>query len=171
MQILGVGGDPDAQHPSLGLDLIAEYRRFLRTSYRFLDQNLRRQFEDHLSRADVVVRGPYVTLAREFARGRNLAALVESAEAESNRTCSPHNWPFGDRPTSHGPTGGVAVYCDGFAFHGTAETLALDASKRNLLQSRGWVVVTYWGRTILKDAEACAAQVAQIYRQRVGTDL
>jgi hypothetical protein len=63
----------------------------------------------------------------------------------------------------------LAVYCDGFAFHGTPETLALDAAKRNLLQSRGWVVLTYWGRTILKDPESCARQVAQIYRQRTGS--
>jgi hypothetical protein len=40
--------------------LIEEYRRFLRTSYRFLDPHLRDQFEAHLAQADVVVRGPYV---------------------------------------------------------------------------------------------------------------
>jgi hypothetical protein len=62
----------------------------------------------------------------------------------------------------------LAVYCDGFAVHGNPETLSLDATKRNLLQSRGWVVLTYWGRTILKEPEACARQVAQVYRQRVG---
>jgi hypothetical protein len=52
--------------------LIEEYRRFLRTSYRFLDPHLRRQFEAHLAEADVVVRGPYVTLARDFERARTL---------------------------------------------------------------------------------------------------
>jgi type IV secretion system protein VirD4 len=60
----------------------------------------------------------------------------------------------------------LAVYCDGFATHGKVETLELDAGKRNLLQARGWVVLTYWGRTILKDADGCAAQIAQIYRGR-----
>jgi very-short-patch-repair endonuclease len=44
--------------------------------------------------------------------------------------------------------------------------LELDAGKRNLLQARGWVVLTYWGRTILRDADGCAAQVAQVYRGR-----
>jgi len=39
--------------------LITEYRRFLRTSYRFLDPHLRDQFEAHLAQADVVVRGQY----------------------------------------------------------------------------------------------------------------
>jgi len=60
----------------------------------------------------------------------------------------------------------LAVYCDGFAFHGNADTLELDARKRNFLQSHGWVVLTYWGRTILKDAAACARQVVQAYQQR-----
>lgn len=60
----------------------------------------------------------------------------------------------------------VAVYCDGFAFHGDRDTLELDARKRNFLQSSGWTVLTYWGRTILRDACSCAEQVAQVYRQR-----
>jgi hypothetical protein len=38
--------------------LIEEYRRSLRTSYRFLDPLLRRKFEQHPAQADVVVRGP-----------------------------------------------------------------------------------------------------------------
>jgi hypothetical protein len=37
----------------------------------------------------------------------------------------------------------MAVYCDGFASHGKVETLELDAGKRNFLQVRGWVVLTY----------------------------
>jgi len=56
--------------------LIEEYRRFLKTSYRFLDDNLRRQFEAHLSQADVVVRGPYVTLSRDFEHTATLRAVV-----------------------------------------------------------------------------------------------
>ena len=42
-------------------DLIAEYRSFPRTSYRFLDPHLRRQFDEHLQRAGVVVKGPPVS--------------------------------------------------------------------------------------------------------------
>jgi hypothetical protein len=60
----------------------------------------------------------------------------------------------------------LAVYCDGFAFHGNPETLELDAKKRNFLQSRGWAVLTYWGRTILKDPIACAQQIVAAYRER-----
>jgi very-short-patch-repair endonuclease len=60
----------------------------------------------------------------------------------------------------------LAVYCDGFAVHGNRDTLELDASKRNWLQSRGWVVLTYWGRTVLKDPDACAAQIGEVYFSR-----
>ncbi len=60
----------------------------------------------------------------------------------------------------------LAVYCDGFAVHGKPDTLELDARKRNFLQTEGWAVLTYWGRTILRDPDACARQVAELYRQR-----
>lgn len=62
-------------------NLIAEYHSFLRTSYRFLDDRLRQQFEAHLDQTDVVVRGPYVTLARDFAGGPTLRELVEEGTA------------------------------------------------------------------------------------------
>jgi len=52
--------------------VIEEYKRFLRTSFRFLDPHLREQFEAHLQQMDVLVRGPYVTLARDFERGAHL---------------------------------------------------------------------------------------------------
>jgi very-short-patch-repair endonuclease len=61
------------------------------------------------------------------------------------------------------PDAKVAVFCDGFAYHGNPHTLELDAHKRNYLQAQGWVVLTYWGRTILKDAAACARQIRQVY--------
>jgi ATP-dependent helicase YprA (DUF1998 family)/very-short-patch-repair endonuclease len=61
----------------------------------------------------------------------------------------------------------LAVYCDGFAVHGKVDTLALDAAKRNWLQAHGWAVLTYWGRTILRNPHACAAQIASLYRERL----
>lgn len=61
--------------------LIDQYRRFLRTSYRFLDDGLREQFETHLAEADVVVKGPYVTLAQEYEPASTLNALVRAADA------------------------------------------------------------------------------------------
>ena len=37
--------------------VIEEYKRFLQTSFRFLDPHLRKQFEAHLQQMDVLVRG------------------------------------------------------------------------------------------------------------------
>lgn len=82
--------------PQAVRELIAEYRRFLRTSYRFLDDHLRRQFEAHLEQADVVVKGPYVTLSREFARGVTLRELVQQGTLVPELLRA--RWPFGDRP-------------------------------------------------------------------------
>lgn len=62
----------------------------------------------------------------------------------------------------------VAVYCDGYAYHGDAATLELDARKRNYLQLNGWAVLVFWGRTILKDPGKCAAEIRQVYRTRLG---
>jgi G:T-mismatch repair DNA endonuclease (very short patch repair protein) len=58
----------------------------------------------------------------------------------------------------------IAVYCDGYQFHGDRDTLELDATKRNYLVSRGWRVLTYWGRTILRHPDRCAAEIARILR-------
>jgi very-short-patch-repair endonuclease len=60
----------------------------------------------------------------------------------------------------------VAVYCDGYAYHGDPETLALDAKKRNRLQVLGWLVLTFWGRTIRKNADGCAREVQQALQAR-----
>jgi ATP-dependent helicase YprA (DUF1998 family)/very-short-patch-repair endonuclease len=64
------------------------------------------------------------------------------------------------------PDAKVAVYCDSYAYHGNPDTLALDAKKRNYLQSRGWVVFTFWGRMILRDPEGCARQVGEVLGSR-----
>ncbi len=76
--------------------LIEEYRRFLRTSYRFLDKRLRDQFDEHLAKADVIVKGPYVTLAREFKPGATLKAFVESGRGAPDLLRA--RWAFGDKP-------------------------------------------------------------------------
>ncbi len=75
--------------------LVTEYRRFLRTSYRFADEGLRRQFEEHLDRADVIVKGPYVTLARDLALGRTLRELAQAGHVEADLLRL--HWPFGER--------------------------------------------------------------------------
>jgi ATP-dependent helicase YprA (DUF1998 family) len=76
--------------------LIDQYRRFLRTSYRFLDQRLREQFEAHLAEVDVVVRGPYVTLAQDYELASTLRGLVEQGHAHPDLLRA--RWPFGDHP-------------------------------------------------------------------------
>lgn len=75
-------------------NLIDEYRSFLRTSYRFLDEHLRRQFEEHLAQTDVVVKGPYVTLARDFALGPTLQELIQEGIAHPDLLKA--RWPFGE---------------------------------------------------------------------------
>jgi len=77
-------------------ELITEYRRFLRTSYRFLDEHLRRQFEDHLARTDVIVRGPYVTLARDYQQGETLAEIAGRGGLLPDLLKA--KWPFGNEP-------------------------------------------------------------------------
>lgn len=68
--------------PAAVAHVVSEYRRFLRTTFRFRDEQLRRQFDDYLDKADLVVRGPYVTLSRDFERGTTLKDLVEKSGAE-----------------------------------------------------------------------------------------
>jgi very-short-patch-repair endonuclease len=58
----------------------------------------------------------------------------------------------------------IAIYCDGFAYHGNREALESDAHKRNLLQSMGWTTLTFWGRQILRDPRACESQIFECYR-------
>ncbi len=53
----------------------------------------------------------------------------------------------------------LAIYCDGFAYHGQPEKLISDAEKRNKLQAFGWHVLTFWGRTILQHPDQCAEQI------------
>jgi hypothetical protein len=64
------------------------------------------------------------------------------------------------------PDARVAVFCDSYAYHGDPQTLELDAKKRNFLQSKGWAVLTFWGRTILKDPDGCARNVAAVLQER-----
>ncbi|HVR39940.1 MAG TPA: DEAD/DEAH box helicase, partial [Thermoanaerobaculia bacterium] len=62
--------------------LVAAYRRFIKSSYRLADPRLRAQFEDQVDGAEVLVKGPYVTLARDFLAERTLDALIEEGVAD-----------------------------------------------------------------------------------------
>jgi G:T-mismatch repair DNA endonuclease (very short patch repair protein) len=57
----------------------------------------------------------------------------------------------------------IAVFCDGYLFHGTPGTLELDAEKRNRLQVEGWKVLVFWGASINQNADVCARQVKQCW--------
>jgi len=63
------------------------------------------------------------------------------------------------------PDAKIAIFCDGFQYHGDPATLELDARKRNYLQSKGWIVLTFWGRTINRDPDACAREIHELYMQ------
>ena len=65
------------------------------------------------------------------------------------------------------PSQKLAVFCDGFAFHGNAETLSEDARKRNRLQAMGWLVLTFWGRQILRDPARCVEEIRVAMQHRV----
>ena len=60
----------------------------------------------------------------------------------------------------------IAIYCDGFAYHGNKETLESDARKRNTLQAQGWAVLTFWGRQILRNPNACEIQIWRCFEHR-----
>ena len=60
----------------------------------------------------------------------------------------------------------IAIYCDGFAYHGNVETLSADARKRNRLQAMGWLVLTFWGRQILQDPARCADEMFVAHKHR-----
>jgi len=62
----------------------------------------------------------------------------------------------------------LAIFCDGFAFHGSADALVSDARKRNALQARGWTVLTFWGKQILREPAACVAQIRACYEASNG---
>lgn len=64
------------------------------------------------------------------------------------------------------PDAKIAIFCDGFQFHGNAQAAEGDAKKRNWLQGRKWAVLTYWGRTIHSDPQACAEEVRRLYQSR-----
>ena len=60
----------------------------------------------------------------------------------------------------------IAIFCHGFMYHGNLDTLEADAKERNFLQGQGWVVLTFWGRTILRNPGACAQHIGEVYRRR-----
>lgn len=60
----------------------------------------------------------------------------------------------------------IAIYCDGYAYHGNRKKLEQDAKKRNWLQVQGWSVLTYWGGTIYESPQDCAVEIKKVYLEK-----
>lgn len=60
----------------------------------------------------------------------------------------------------------IAVFCDGWAFHGTQEAAIRDAQKRNFLSRTGWIVLVFHGRTILRETAACVDEIREALKTR-----
>jgi hypothetical protein len=54
----------------------------------------------------------------------------------------------------------LAVFCDGWKHHHTAERQASDKVKRDAMRGAGWTVLAFWGGEIVRDAAGCATTVA-----------
>ena len=65
------------------------------------------------------------------------------------------------------PDAKIAIFCDGFKFHAVPETAEKDAKKRNWLQAHKWMVLTYWGRTIMRDPDFCAKEIRSNYLAKI----
>ena len=72
------------------------YRRFVLSTYRLANDALRAQFEGQVREANVLVKGPYVTLAQDFESGAGLQDLV--AEGVAHRDLRRLNWSSGSHP-------------------------------------------------------------------------
>src|SRR5438067_13025419 len=76
--------------------VIGEFRRFLRSTYRLADPHLRAQFEEHIDQAGVLVKGPFITLARDFATSAPLSDLVNAGVG--SKELLKLKWEFGNHP-------------------------------------------------------------------------
>jgi hypothetical protein len=62
----------------------------------------------------------------------------------------------------------VAVELDGAAFHGSQEARERDLQRDAALAALGWVVLRFSYRQVMRDPAGCRAQIAAVYRQRLG---
>jgi hypothetical protein len=69
------------------------YRRFVLSTYRLANDRLREQFESHVKATDVLIKGPYVTLAQDFETGADLASLI--VEGAVHKDLGRLHWSFG----------------------------------------------------------------------------
>ncbi|WP_158548769.1 endonuclease domain-containing protein [Blastococcus sp. TF02A-26] len=62
----------------------------------------------------------------------------------------------------------LAVELDGAAFHGSREAREADIARDVALAARGWLVLRFSYRRLTRAPEGCRAQIAAVYRQRLG---
>jgi ATP-dependent helicase YprA (DUF1998 family) len=98
---------------------------------------------------------------------RRLAVALIDAHAPRGHA----QYPWGDRGSTDGnprpvtvidfawPGQKVAVFCDGWQNHHTAERRAADKAKRDALAADGWTVLSFWGGQIIRDARGCAREI------------
>lgn len=62
----------------------------------------------------------------------------------------------------------LAVELDGAAFHGGHEARERDLGRDAALAALGWLVLRFGYRRVTREPAACQAQLAAVYRQRLG---
>jgi very-short-patch-repair endonuclease len=60
----------------------------------------------------------------------------------------------------------VAVELDGAAFHGSAEARERDTRRDAALAARGWVVLRFSYRRLMRDPEGCRREILEVCRAR-----
>ena len=66
------------------------------------------------------------------------------------------------------PEARLAVELDGAAFHGSPEQREHDLRRDAALAAAGWLVLRFSYRRLTREPEACRAQIAAVYRSRLG---
>jgi len=64
------------------------------------------------------------------------------------------------------PAARIAIYCDGHDYHSSRDQMTGDASKRNFLQVRGWVVLVFTGSAIHSNPGRCVSTIKQAITNR-----
>jgi hypothetical protein len=66
------------------------------------------------------------------------------------------------------PEAKLAIELDGAAFHGSQEARERDLRRDAALAALGWVVLRFSYRRLMREPEACRAEILAAYRRRVG---
>ena len=66
------------------------------------------------------------------------------------------------------PEAKIAVELDGAAFHGSPEARERDLRRDAALAALGWVVLRFSYRRLMREPDACRAEILAAYRRRIG---